>query len=520
MYFKPVDPPIHDQLITLCHLIKEDQFDRTIIQSCHLIAQTANAKRVALFLVNYSGTEIELVADVKPGDTHWASKNCSFPILQKGRLICPLSQAILTGKTIELKNNGAGYNLDNICFVFQNYNSLNGIKIYPLLSKDKTLGLIAIDCNAYSQNSLENAHGKLILDTVSSLISERKKILAVHSQKNELSRSYVHAQKEREHLLKHRNSDLSHRIIGRSEAITELRAKILSLADSQQPIMIIGKSGEGKEEIAKELHQQSSARSNKFIYVNCSTLNIDNFATELFGWKRGAIKGVASSYKGLIREAAYGTVYFDRIDLLPKDLWPIMSRLVSNCEIRAIGSNQNIKVKVRLIFSSDAEACLNLASEDQVRFFNEIAQITLTIPSLLKRIEDIEPICEFAVNQFNERERTSLKAEKDTIKYLINTKADSTKRELIAYIQKACRFVGKTETLKKIHFQKLEMEYSQYTAETNTAHKTLREAVEDFECATIKNAMAENDWDRFKVSKILGLPKRTLADKCLKYGLS
>ncbi len=177
-------------------------------------------------------------------------------------------------------------------------------------------------------------------------------------------------------------------LIGTSPAIQELRLKIDRISNNQNPVLILGETGTGKEVVARCVHEKSSLR--KFVPIDCSVLVGPLMESELFGYMKGAFTGADTNRTGLLEEAHLGTAFFDEIGELPLSLQVKLLRVLQEREFRPLGSTMSRYVECRVLAATNR----NLSEEVQRgRFrqdlFYRLNVISLRIPPLRERKQDI-----------------------------------------------------------------------------------------------------------------------------------
>ena len=179
-------------------------------------------------------------------------------------------------------------------------------------------------------------------------------------------------------------------IIGKSEPIQRLVEMIQLVAASEASVLIQGESGTGKELVAKTIHALSRRRVFPFIVVECSSLPETLLESELFGHVRGAFTGAVADRKGLFEEAEGGTIFLDEIVDTTPAFQARLLRVLQEGEIKPVGSNQSIKVNVRVLSAGNQPLeALVKAKTFRADLFYRLAVLPLNVPSLRERKEDI-----------------------------------------------------------------------------------------------------------------------------------
>jgi len=179
-------------------------------------------------------------------------------------------------------------------------------------------------------------------------------------------------------------------IIGRSEKMKKVFEQVTLAAVTDSNVYIEGKSGTGKELIAKTLHVASERKDHPFIALNCAAIPENLMESELFGYEKGAFTGADKNKKGLIAEASFGTFFLDEISEMPLSMQVKVLRVLEEKEFYPVGGRQIVKMHARLIAASNK----NLEQEVKNGRFREdlyyrIHVIPIKLPTLNERKEDI-----------------------------------------------------------------------------------------------------------------------------------
>ncbi|MFO0646738.1 MAG: sigma 54-interacting transcriptional regulator [Polyangiales bacterium] len=179
-------------------------------------------------------------------------------------------------------------------------------------------------------------------------------------------------------------------IVGSSTAVMRLRARIAAVADAPYAVLIEGESGVGKELVAREIHTRSSKRSGSLVSVNCGAIAPELIESELFGHERGAFSGAAGRRRGLFEEAHEGTLFLDEIGELPMALQPKLLRVLETGEIRRVGGEGKIDVRVRVVSATlrDLEQRVRDGHFRDDLFFR-LQDMRVKVPPLRERVSDI-----------------------------------------------------------------------------------------------------------------------------------
>src|SRR4030081_1183682 len=181
-----------------------------------------------------------------------------------------------------------------------------------------------------------------------------------------------------------------HGIIGNSTGIQHVLRLISRLKDTRTPVLISGESGTGKELVARALHFRGAMANLPFVAVDCGSLVPTLIESELFGYEKGAFTGAIRSKPGLFQSANCGTIFLDEIGELPLEMQAKLLRVLQEKEVRPVGSNQKVKVDVRVIAATnrDLEAEYRNGAFRKDLYFR-LNVVTVHLPSLRERRSDI-----------------------------------------------------------------------------------------------------------------------------------
>ena len=184
-------------------------------------------------------------------------------------------------------------------------------------------------------------------------------------------------------------------IVAESEGMVNVCEMIKRVAPTKTTIMVTGESGTGKELVAEALHSFSPRSSAPFIPVNCAALPETLIESELFGHVKGAFTGANANKDGLFEAARGGTLFLDEINSIPHSLQSKLLRAIQNKKIRKVGGTDEFDVDVRIIAASNQnlEEMVN-AGEFREDLFYRLSVITIDIPPLKQRPEDILPLAQ------------------------------------------------------------------------------------------------------------------------------
>jgi two-component system response regulator HydG len=193
-------------------------------------------------------------------------------------------------------------------------------------------------------------------------------------------------------------------VVGNSPRMHDVIAKLKSVAPTQATVLIQGETGTGKELVAKAIHTNSPRKLKNFVAMNCTALNENLLEDELFGHEPGSFTGADRQRKGRFEHANGGTLFLDEVGDMPLSLQAKLLRVLENQEVYRIGSNEPIKVNVRLLSATnrDLEAAVAAGTFRQDLYFR-LKVVTIKLPPLRARREDLTLLCNHFIKEFNTR---------------------------------------------------------------------------------------------------------------------
>ncbi|SMC26251.1 two-component system, NtrC family, response regulator AtoC [Desulfacinum hydrothermale DSM 13146] len=195
-------------------------------------------------------------------------------------------------------------------------------------------------------------------------------------------------------------------IIGVSRSTEKIREIIRKVADVDLNVLISGESGVGKELVARSLHYYSSRKKRPFIKVNCAALPGELIETELFGYEKGAFTGADKQRMGKFEAAADGSIFLDEIGEIPQSLQAKLLQVLQDQKFPRIGGHREIEARARVIAATNR----NLEAEILSGNFREdlyfrINTISIVVPPLRERPEDVEPLVHYFLEHLSKKHR-------------------------------------------------------------------------------------------------------------------
>jgi two-component system response regulator HydG len=199
-------------------------------------------------------------------------------------------------------------------------------------------------------------------------------------------------------------------IIGRSPAMTKLLETVAQVAPSEATVLITGESGTGKEMIAGAIHFNSPRKDGPFVRINCAAIPETLLESELFGHEKGAFTGAYRKKEGRFRQAHGGSFFLDEISEMSLAMQVKLLRVLQEREITRVGGEEVIKVDVRIIAATNKDLLEEMeAGRFREDLYYRLNVVTLNMPPLRERREDIPLLAQHFLEIFSEKNRKQIK---------------------------------------------------------------------------------------------------------------
>ena len=264
-------------------------------------------------------------------------------------------------------------------------------------------------------------------------------------------------------------------IVTRSPLMLRLLEQARLVAQSDVSVLINGQSGTGKEIFAQAIHNASPRNSKPFIAINCGALPEQLLESELFGHARGAFTGAVSNREGLFQAAEGGTLFLDEIGDMPAPLQVKLLRVLQERKVRPLGSSRDIDIDVRIISATHRDLPKAMTrGEFREDLYYRLNVVSLKIPALAERTEDIPLLANHLLRQAAERHKPFVRAfSTDAMKRLMTASWPGNVRQLVNVIEQCVALTSSPVISDALVEQALEGE--------NTALPTFVEARNQFE---------------------------------------
>lgn len=311
-----------------------------------------------------------------------------------------------------------------------------------------------------------------------------------------------------------------HILLGESELMRAIRAKINKVARNQAPVYISGESGSGKELVARLIHQQGPRSEGPFIAINCGAIPQELMESEFFGHKKGSFTGAVADKHGLFQAAEGGTLFLDEVADLPLSLQVKLLRAIQEKKIRPVGEQLEVAVDVRLLSATHKDLA-KMVQDGSFRqdLYYRINVIELSLPPLRARVSDIPQITTHLLSKLStSNAMPTPRLSAAAMQALKQYSFPGNVRELENILERALALhEGGIIEVDDLNLP-LGMELA--AAENFDAEKmSLESYLEDIEKKALSNALEENRWNKTATAKQLGLTFRSLRYRLKKLGL-
>ena len=297
-------------------------------------------------------------------------------------------------------------------------------------------------------------------------------------------------------------------IIAKSIKMLKIFELIKTVAPTTATILIIGDTGTGKEVVARAIHQQSPRRNHSFIATSCAALPESLLESELFGHEKGAFTGAVERKKGKFEAADKGTLFLDEIGEINANTQIHLLRALEEKKITRVGGNQEIDVDARVIAATNRNL-RTLVQQGRFRedLYYRLNVVTIDLPSLKERNEDILPLAEHFLKKYAEENNKNVKSfSPEVIEFMLNHSWPGNVRELENMVERGV-ILSKSD------------EIALAVLPHDVIHPAPAEGktIEVMTKQHIFDVLEETKGNITQAAKILGIQRMTLYNKLKKY---
>lgn len=447
----------------------------------------------------------------------------------------PFAHLLQTGKARELTR-AASYRLDHPGFqsLIEASDRPKSLWLEPLRGDDgRTLGILVLcrdesDWSGITAQPLYCGLLQLLTHQWVSQLQSRDQVW----QRRLLKRSLDNLHDAE--TVRKRCEILAQTLVGPSETMTKLRAQVVRAAGSQLSVLVQGETGCGKDVVARGIHELSDRADGPMVVVNCAAIPDSLLESELFGHTKGAFSGADQAKEGLLAQANGGTLFLDEIGDMPLALQSKLLRVLESREFRPLGARQEQHSDFRLVAATHQPLHQSIKDRSfRQDLFYRLSQFPLHVTPLRERLDDLESLSRHFIRLYTEREGTGpLGISSHALRAFLSYDFPGNARELRNIIELACLQTPagddiQPEALKLTDFFSeqggpempvtVSGDPSISIAPEADNIRDLKAAAQAFEAAVIQDRLRQYGGNRAQAAESLGLPKRTLAHKCLKY---
>jgi PAS domain S-box-containing protein len=351
-------------------------------------------------------------------------------------------------------------------------------------------------------------------------ISSTRQMIISFTDITSLKQTEIKLLESREHLQKENillRSSMKERfrfgdIIGKSQIMQEVYEVIVKAAESNANVIIYGESGTGKELVAHAIHQMSNRSQNRFVTVNCGAIPENMIESEFFGYRRGAFTGAHADKTGYLDFADGGTLFLDEVGELNLNMQVKLLRVIDGGGFVPLGSNNSRKTNVRIIAATNRNL-KELIKDKSIRedFFYRIHIITIYMPPLRERKDDIPLLIDFFIKAHD---------------IPCPPMPGNMMAQCLEY-----DWPGNVRELQNVIHRYISMKKLDFTGSSKARHRVrpsssdnlevmnVQDMLDRYEKEIIETTLNRYQWHRLQVAAILGINRKTLFKKMIKYGL-
>ena len=325
-------------------------------------------------------------------------------------------------------------------------------------------------------------------------------------------------------------------MVGHSAALQRLKQQIIKVAPLDVPVLLTGESGTGKELAAHAIHKLSGRRAESMVMVNAAALPSTLVESELFGYEAGAFTGAErKGRKGKIEQADGGSLFFDEVGDMPADVQVKLLRVLQDGSFQRVGGSELRRSDFRLISASNRNFEAMIAEGSfRLDLFYRIGGVTIRMPSLRERLDDIPLLADLALRQFaNRHGRSPKRLLPAAIEMLMTQRWPGNVRQLMHMVERAAIF-SESDEIGPEDFglgeaaaapvdepaMTLPGELMNMSAPGTAEPMSVSSAVEQVEEQLIRQAMLRLNGNKKRVAAELGISRSYLYKRLARMGLS
>ncbi|MGD9732899.1 MAG: sigma-54-dependent transcriptional regulator [Desulfamplus sp.] len=306
-------------------------------------------------------------------------------------------------------------------------------------------------------------------------------------------------------------------IIGKSPKVEALKKLIYQIAPTDCNVLILGETGTGKELVAREIHRFSSRAEKRFLAVNCAAFNEELLTNELFGHEKEAFTGAKGIKKGLFETASGGTVFLDEAGDMPLSMQAKLLRVIQERTLIRVGGTDEIPVDIRVIAATNKELKVEVEKGSfRQDLYYRLNVITLNVPSLSERRDDIPLLCSHFLQKFSLSQKKEVKRISENVtSTLMRYQFPGNIRELENIIERAVALAEGSD----IELYHLPEDIQQMTFQIQGQREGRFMTLEENEKDYIVWILDQTGNNKTKAAEILGIDRVSLWRKLRRFNL-
>jgi two-component system response regulator AtoC len=303
------------------------------------------------------------------------------------------------------------------------------------------------------------------------------------------------------------------KVVTTSPAMQRVAELVDRVAATASNVLVLGESGTGKDAIARLIHDRSPRRDRPFVKIDCAALPEELLESELFGYEKGAFTGASDSKRGRLEAADGGTLVLDEIASLIPSSQAKLLRVIEERRFERLGGKQPIEIDVRIVALANVdikEAVRARAFRDDLYY--RLAVVTIELPRLVDRIEDLPQLADDFVRQFASRSgRNGVRLSSEALEALSSYDFPGNVRELRNIIEHAVLMSSKD----LIEVEGLP-EYLRSAARLMQSRKA-KPSLAELEAVYIREVLEHTRGNKTRAAEILGISRKNLYEKMRRY---
>ncbi len=308
-------------------------------------------------------------------------------------------------------------------------------------------------------------------------------------------------------------------IVGRSPKMLEVYRAVARVAPSTASVLITGVSGSGKELVARAIHAHSSRADKPFTPINCGSFPETILENELFGHEKGAFTGADASRSGLFEATSGGTLFLDEISETSLGFQVKLLRVLQEQKIRRLGSNAFIPIDVRIVAATNKDLDkLMRAGQFREDLYYRLSVVTIHIPSLEERPEDIPLLVQHFLERFNQRNQRQVNISEEAVKLLSSMSCPGNVLELENLIERLAIFTA-TDEISAAEVERERARRSEATSAPENSAVSLPGKLQEMERQEILRVLRESGGNKSLAARKLGIERKTLYEKARRLGI-